>query len=174
MKVIFLSVFSLILGCNSIKEFEYISNSNDRKYKDFVSQHDANSYTNIVSKKGTFYLYKPCDLGFQQLIEINDNKIVIEAGETFEYQIKSVIHNNDIIDYEIYNDYEMGNLLMKTLDDNKVLFKLKDKDTISYFLMTSFSSATNYPLLIHHCNEKRAEMDFDSLDLERIWHHGFE
>lgn len=174
MRLIFLSVFSLILGCNSVKEFESISNSNDRKYKDFVSQHDANTYTNIVSKRGKFYLYKPCDLGFQQLIKINDTEIVLETAEITEYHIRSVKHYSNMVDYEIYNDYGKGNLLMKTFDSNMILFKLKYNDTISYFLMTSFSLATNYSLISHHCNEKRAEMDFDSLDLERIWHHGFE
>lgn len=174
MKLIFLSFFLLILSCKSIKEYEYIADINDSKYIDFLEQSGENAYTNIVLKNGKYYLYKPCDLGYRQFISLDNDKVTIETAETVEYRIHHVNSYNNVTVYDVYDDFGKGKLLMKTLDNDKTIFKLEYENVTSYFLMTSFSSAQNYTLIIHNCKEKKAEMIFDDIDLENIWNNGFE
>jgi len=166
MKLIF---FLLILSCKSVSEYEYISNTKDSRFKDFLKQSGENTYTNVVLKNGEFYLYKPCDLGYQQLISINVDKVTIQAGETIEYNIHDANNYNNITEYELYDSFGKGKLLMKSIDKDKTIFKLEYGNVITYYLMTPLSTAQNYTLIIHNCKEKKVEMTFDHLDLERMW-----
>lgn len=160
-------IIIIFYSCNS--KFSYITNKNDIRYKSFITDlKKEKSFVSIERKKETFYLYYPCDFSYQKSVAINNDKIIVSLGETSEFFIDTISEVNNITEYTLYNDEGKAKLLKKMVND-KCLFRFQINDFDYLFLTTSTVDLNKYPLIIHNCKEKEAEMEFDALDLKEMW-----
>lgn len=162
-------IIIIFYSCNS--KFSYITNKNDIRYKSFITElKKEKSFVSIERLKKTFYLYYPCDFSYQKSVTINDEKVIINLGETSEFFINSISQKNNVIEYFLYNKESKAKLLKKKIDD-KFLFRFQMNDIDYLFLTISTNDLNKYPLIIHNCKEKTQEKEFDVLDLEKMWNN---
>ncbi len=170
MKNLILLLLSSILFYSCNKQFVYIEKPSSKHYNKFFNHFNNQSYVSVEQLKGQFYNYVPCDFMYQKSVMFQENKVTISLGETQTYEITKISFDKNIMEHLLTDGYNNGKLLKKKVGD-KFLFRFQMNDVDCLFLTISTNDLNKYPLIIHNCNEKTQEKEFDVLDLEEMWNN---
>lgn len=157
-------------------------NKNAKFYKeidDFSYVNEKEECLNWVSFQkynNKYFLYLPCEKGNLNKVSLSKNYISIKSMESYNLKISNFKRSNNYYKYIGFIDDSnvKMKLEIKIIDEiNQIaVFKYTNFNTKStdYQLMINSKNISNFEIIINEChNEKVKEVEFDNLDLKKLY-----
>ena len=162
------------------RSFEYLKSKHltltKKNYSDFPKR-----WVTLKKYKDTLYVYSPADYYSHYKVKLTDKGFINWTGEGPELNyVKEFkkINSNTFSFKLVAESSDLRIITIKYLDkprgisvfQEKRLNKQTNKWEEFYYLMAEVSKMRQIPLIVNYCdNEKRSELDFDEIDLKKIF-----
>lgn len=123
----------------------------------------------IYSYNGAYYLYVPCDSGYNRRIELTEKKLTVEDFESSTYEIRKINSASKEVFTFLYEDYGGNKAYLEyTIFDKQkgiAIFKFENR----YSLMINEKNLKDFPIIVNECKfEKVKEFTFDEPDYKQL------
>ncbi len=130
-------------------------------------------WVSLYKYQGKYYLYKPCDLGSNYKVSINDSTLI---DWTMEGPIANQINGQSQSAPNVYQFQLNGDrfppLTIYVIDSSRgiAVFQKESLDhSKNYVLMLDAKKINGFPIIVNNCiQHKQMELKFDNIDFEQI------
>lgn len=151
----------------------YIADSNVA-IKKHVLKDVPRAWTYLVPYRDSFYVYKPCNYLWTNMVSISDSVYINQTGaDLLVYAITTYQrHNRKTFSFELFGGYQAASSVTIHIIDAKrgiAIFEEKRGETIDYFPMIDVSKMCRMPLMVNDCvGDMPEEYNFPDVDFSQF------